>query len=182
MSAPKLKILALHGYTSNAFILQRRLGAIRKACRDVAEFVFVNGPLRVEPITAAPESLDAPTTSSAATDPDLPLEEQPRAWWRACDDGTYQQFDQTIDFLNEQFARLGPFDGVFGFSQGACMAALIASAFEDPTRYPRFILPPSQGPLRFCIAVSGFQARDPKIQALFPPSGIHTPFLHVLGR
>ena len=55
-----LKILAFHGYTSNAFILQRRLGAIRKTCRDVAEFVFVNAPIRVEPITSSVQSLDAP--------------------------------------------------------------------------------------------------------------------------
>lgn len=178
----KLRILALHGYTSNAYILQRRLGAIRKACRDVAEFVVVNGPIRVEPITAAVESLDAPERVSAADDMTIPLEEQPRAWWRASDEGSYLQFDETIDFVNQQVAEQGPFDGVFGFSQGACFAALIASAFEDPSRYPRFKLPSGQGPLRFCIAVSGFRARDERLQGLFPVQGIQTPILHVLGR
>lgn len=181
-SSRKLRILALHGYTSNAFILQRRLGAIRKACKDYAEFVFVNGPIRVEPITDAAESLDAPDRVSKATDPTIPLEEQPRAWWRSSDEGVYLQFDETIEFLNKEFAQHGPFDGVFGFSQGACFAALIASAFEDPSRYPKFQLPKDQGPLKFCVAVSGFRSRDPNMQTLFPDQGIQTPILHILGK
>jgi predicted esterase len=178
----KLRIMALHGYTSNAFVLQRRMGAIRKACKDTAEFIYLNGPIRVEPITAPAQSLDAPENSQSALDPDLPLEEQPRAWWKASDDGSYTLFDETVDFLNEEFVKHGPFDGVFGFSQGACLAALLASAFEEPSRYPRFKFPPGQGPLRFCISVSGFRARDEKLQTLFPSGGIQTPVLHVLGK
>lgn len=175
--------MALHGYTSNAFVLQRRMGAIRKACKDNAEFIYINGPIRVEPITASVQSLDAPENSqSSALDSDLPLEEQPRAWWKTSDDGSYTLFDETIEFLNEEIAKNGPFDGVFGFSQGACLAALVASAFEAPDRYPLFKLPPSQGPLRFCISVSGFRARDPKLQSLFPSEGISTPILHILGK
>lgn len=182
----KMRILALHGYTSNAFILQRRLGAIRKSCRDVAEFTFVNGPIRVEPITAPAQSLDAPERQSSVDDDSVPLEEQPRAWWRADDEGRYVQFDDSIQYLNAELQREvesnGPFDGVFGFSQGAGFAGMLASAFEDPSRYPKLKLPNGQGPLRFCIAVSGFRARDPSLDTLFPSSGIQTPFLHVLGR
>jgi len=174
--------MALHGYTSNAFVLQRRMGAIRKACKDTAEFIYLNGPIRVEPITASAQSLDAPENSQSALDPDLPLEEQPRAWWKASDEGSYTLFDETIEYLNEEIVKQGPFDGVFGFSQGACLAALVASAFEAPSRYPKLKLPPGQGPLRFCIAVSGFQARDEKLQSLFPNEGIQTPVLHILGK
>jgi hypothetical protein len=58
----------------------------------------------------------------------------------------------------------------------------MASAFEAPSRYPRLKLPPGQGPLRFCISVSGFQARDEKLQAFFPSEGIQTPILHILGK
>lgn len=182
----KMRILALHGYTSNAFILQRRLGAIRKACRDVAEFTFVNGPIRVEPITAPAQSLDAPDRQSSIEDESVPLEEQPRAWWRADDQGRYLQFDDSIEYLNDELQREtkdnGPFDGVFGFSQGAGFAAILASAFEDPSRYPKLKLPKGQGPLRFCIAVSGFRARDDSLSKLYPSQGIRTPILHVLGR
>lgn len=110
--------MALHGYTSNAFILQRRMGAIRKACRDVADFVFLNGPHRVEPITTAAQSLDAPESNSSALDDNTPLEEQPRAWWRASDQGHYDGWDETVRFLNEKIRQEGPFDGVLGFSQG----------------------------------------------------------------
>ena len=43
----KLKVLMAHGYTSNQFQFFKRSGAIRKACRDVADFTFINGPLIV---------------------------------------------------------------------------------------------------------------------------------------
>lgn len=183
MSAPpKLRIMALHGYTSNAFVLQRRMGAIRKACKDTADFVYLNGPIRVEPITAPAQDLDAPESSHSGLSDDVPLEEQPRAWWKASDDGSYVDFDKSIELLNREMEEQGPFDGVFGFSQGACLAAMLASAFEAPSRLPALKLPSNQGPLRFCIAVSGFRARDPNLQTLFPSEGFTTPLLHILGR
>lgn len=184
MAAPrKLRIMALHGYTSNSYVLQRRMGAIRKACKDTAEFVYLNGPIRVEPITAPAQDLDAPESShQSMLGDDVPIEEQPRAWWRASDDGSYLELDKSIEFLNQAFEEQGPFDGVFGFSQGACLAAILASAFEAPSRLPSLKLPSNQGPLRFCIAVSGFRARDEKLQTLFPDEGFSTPLLHILGR
>lgn len=116
----KLRVMALHGFTSNAFTLQRRMGALRKACRDVCDFVFLNGPMRVEPIFSS-QPLDTPEASADRDkEEDVPLEEQPRAWWRANDDdGTYEGFDDSLRFLGGEIRDKGPFDGVFGFSQGA---------------------------------------------------------------
>lgn len=184
----KLRILALHGYTSNAYILDRRLGAIRKACKNIADFIVVNGPIRVEPITSlSSQDLDAPSdrSSSIANDPNIPIEEQPRAWWRANEEtGKYAQFDETLQYLSNEIEKNGPFDGVFGFSQGACFAAIIASVFEDPSRYPKFKISEKQlkTPLRFCIAVSGFRAGDKSLQSIYPKEGIQIPLLHVLGK
>ncbi len=45
----KLKILMAHGYTSNSFQFHKRSGAIRKACRDVADFTFINAHLSSNP-------------------------------------------------------------------------------------------------------------------------------------
>lgn len=146
--ARKLRIATLHGYTSNAFIFTKRLGAIRKACKgkrlslshfilsanfpdlffpsypyfpfpfaDVAEFIPLNGPHLVQPITSPSGSLDAPEPSEEVTEA-TPIEEQPRAWWKAKDDGTYTGMEQTVEFLNQKLKEEGPFDGVFGFSQG----------------------------------------------------------------
>lgn len=117
MSAPqKLRILCLHGYTSNAYVLNRRFGAIRKACRNTAEFVFVNGPLLVQPITMT-QSLDAPDSQNEVTE-DTPIEEQPRAWWKASDEGSYKEIGKTWSLLSDEIAKMGGIDGVVGFSQG----------------------------------------------------------------
>ncbi|KAN0064651.1 hypothetical protein ACQY0O_002281 [Thecaphora frezii] len=179
----KLKILMAHGYTSNSFMFSKRSGAIRRACRDVADFTFINGPLLVQPITdVSPNDLDAPETSQAITiDHNTPLEEQPRAWWRTNDHGEYVDWDVTVDYLNQVLANDGPFDAVWGFSQGGCLAGLLAAAFEHPEAVPGLKLPTNQGPFRFAIATSGFRSRDPVHQALFQQP-IQTPVLHVLGR
>lgn len=124
MAAPstprKLRILALHGYTSNAFILNRRLGSIRRACRNVADFECINGPLLVQPISST-QSLDAPDRegNEEITEENTPLEEQPRAWWRASDDGlTYHHIAKTWELLSEVLNKGERIDGVLGFSQG----------------------------------------------------------------
>lgn len=113
--------------------------------------------------------------------------------------------------MGEGFARIretirdqGPFDGVIGFSQGAAMAALVASALEEPNEAlatpspsPRqrrelpteFQLIDSaqtqdqkqkQGPLKFAIFYSGFRAADPRCDPFFTLK-ISTPTMHVLG-
>lgn len=212
MAQQKLRILALHGYTSNSFVLHRRFGAIRKACRNVADFVFVNGPLLVQPITST-QSLDAPDGQDEVTE-DTPIEQQPRAWWRATDEGAYKDIGQSWSVLSDEIAKMGGIDGVVGFSQGehdgddslfptcfnyalltaydnasprpgACLAAIIAAAFENPSLLPALKIPEGHPPLKFCIAISGFRSRDPTHQALFEGKngkGFSTPVLSILGR
>ncbi|PWN30308.1 hypothetical protein BDZ90DRAFT_229328 [Jaminaea rosea] len=178
---PKLRILAFHGYTSNSFILHRRLGSVRKACRDVADIVTLNGPLLVQPIS---RSLDAPEGEDEVTEA-TPIEEQPRAWWKSTDEGSYKDVEKTWKLLSEELAKLdGPVDGVIGFSQGACLAGLLAAAFESPSLLPALKLPEGQGPLKFAIAISGFRSRDPEHQPLWKDEqgGIETPLLHILGK
>lgn len=177
----KLKVLMAHGYTSNKFQFFKRSGAIRKACRDVADFTFINGPLIVQPITSAGD-LDAPDVEDGKlVDENTPIEEQPRAWWRADDDGNYLDWDKSVAYLNEVLKTEGPFDGIVGFSQGGCLAGILASAFEKPERMPGLELPKGQGAFRFAVAVSGFRSRDKLHQKLFEQP-IQTPVLHVLGR
>lgn len=177
----KLKVLMAHGYTSNKFQFFKRSGAIRKACREVADFTFINGPLIVQPITSAGD-LDAPDVEDGKlVDENTPIEEQPRAWWRADDDGNYLDWDKSVAYLNEVLKAEGPFDGIVGFSQGGCLAGILASAFEKPERMPGLELPKGQGAFRFAVAVSGFRSRDKLHQKLFEQP-IETPVLHVLGR
>lgn len=34
-------------------------------------------------------------------------------------------FSKTIELIEETFDKYGPFDGIFGFSQGACLVGLL---------------------------------------------------------
>jgi dihydrofolate reductase len=114
---PKLRILALHGFASNAFHFNRRLGSFRKATGAVAELHFLNAPHLVQPVSVT-LGLEA---RDDLVDENTPLEEQPRAWWRANGQGQsqYDGWPETLAFLNDALAEHGPFDAVLGFSQGA---------------------------------------------------------------
>ncbi|WFD00758.1 dihydrofolate reductase [Malassezia yamatoensis] len=173
MSAGKSRVLVLHGFAMNATLYKKKLSALQKTCRDVADFVFVNAPIHVKPF--ASETNPNPVVSSA----DDPEDQQTRGWWKA-NNGTYIGWDSTAKYLKEQIALYGPFDGVLGYSQGACLACILAAGIE----YPDF-LPDSPGPLQtkpfqFAISVSGFHPRDSMFDRLFEQE-IHTPTLFILG-
>jgi pimeloyl-ACP methyl ester carboxylesterase len=71
----------------------------------------------------------------------------------------------TRDWLVALVAREGPFDGVFGFSQGAALAALMAPLF------------------RFAIVVGGFMTAAPAHAIDYQrlrDTGV--PSLHIIGR
>lgn len=78
----------------------------------------------------------------------------------------------------------GPFDGVWGFSQGAAMAAMVASLVERPSLHPVFAAPGKDwppAPFKFAIIGSGFLPMDPRCAPWFSPK-VETPSLHILGR
>lgn len=105
MSATKLKILCLHGFTSSAARLSRQLAPVVQASAPWANFTFVDAPFAVEP---------------------------GYAWWRAQDrsgpDGDYAVYEgwpKSRTYLHDILREQGPFDGVLGFSQGAVVTSLL---------------------------------------------------------
>mmetsp|Transcript_17439 Transcript_17439/g.41384 ORF Transcript_17439/g.41384 Transcript_17439/m.41384 type:complete len:830 (-) Transcript_17439:182-2671(-) len=61
----------------------------------------------------------------------------------------YVGLEQSLDHLDQTFLAHGPFDGVLGFSQGGCLAGLLAAM--QPRGNIKF---------RFCVVISGFYCRD----------------------
>src|SRR5215470_5572619 len=97
----KLRILALHGYHGSAEILRRQVAPLADALADIAELVYV----------------DAPSLATGDF-----------GWWHATDEEgvmRYRGWERTRAWIAEYCAQHGPFDGVFGFSQGAALAALL---------------------------------------------------------
>ncbi|GLB37848.1 putative serine hydrolase (FSH1) [Lyophyllum shimeji] len=182
-------VLVLHGYSQNASIFSKRLGALRRECGNSVDLVFIDGPHILQPAdlpgstTPSPDdnlaSLGAAEAANAGADPTL----TPRAWWKFNPDKTFAYgLRESIEAIRDVL-KSRRFDGVLGFSQGAAFAAMISALLEKPHLYPPFLVEgqPPHPPLKFCIAVSGFRLRDPFCDPLFAGQ-YSTPTLHVIGK
>ncbi|KAH8115261.1 FSH1-domain-containing protein [Phellopilus nigrolimitatus] len=174
------KVLMLHGYAQNAAIFSKRMGAIRKACAKDIDFVFVDAPHVLQPAdlagfsTSALGAGDAPSAPSPA--------ETPRGWWRTNPERTrYDGVAESLAALRDVLAQ-DTFEGVFGFSQGAAMAALLAAVLERPNLHPPFLIDGQapHPPLKFCVSIAGFLPSSPLCSPFFSPR-YTTPTLHVHG-
>ncbi|KAG8760953.1 hypothetical protein FRC14_000554 [Serendipita sp. 396] len=212
------KILLLHGYGQNAAIFYKKVAAIRKQCGKDCEFVHVEAPTVLKPVDL-PQNLASigaidrqqNATSSASAIETLEsenLELIPRGWWlRDRPETMHKCVSYFVDLLKEHEEI--PFDGVLGFSQGACAAALLTIMLENSNLIHRLLGSSQTGSpsvtsithprLKFCILVAGFRPRfiqrgvaeesqvsaytgtiEDEIQLLFD-KGIYTPTLHILG-
>jgi dihydrofolate reductase len=129
--------------------------------------------------------------------------------WTWCKDyvpGENKFYDESktiSDSIAEIIRQHGPFDGVIGFSSGACVAALIASLLEKGREqafekriskngmpYPRSFIRDTKSvgkhemlqlPLKFVVCYSGFSLDHAKYSAFYQPQ-IQTPTLHIIGK
>lgn len=186
MMATPTKVLMLHGHSQNASIFSKRLGALRKSMGKGIEMVFVDGPIVLLPVdldgassTASLAALGASEANMTSSDPST----TPRAWWKSNPEKTIAHgLEDSIIILRDILQR-DRYDGVFGFSQGAAMAALLAALLERPHSYPPFLIDGEapHPPFKFCVAVSGFKAPGSLSAETFGIS-YSTPTLHVIGR
>ncbi|MEO8901092.1 MAG: alpha/beta hydrolase [Polyangiaceae bacterium] len=147
-NADKLRILALHGFRGSGAALRRQMRAFSAGLADEAEFVFV----------------DAPTRADGGV-----------GWWRALEESDpngsplkrYDGWDKSRDFVAECCRLERPFDGVFGFSQGATLAGLLV-ALQAPS-------------FEFAILVGGFASADAAHVPLYRPGVFQVPSLHLIG-
>jgi hypothetical protein len=135
----------LHGYHGSAAVLRGQMRAWAADLTTLADFVCV----------------DAPS-----------LAEGDHGWWHAAAEPgatRYRGWARSRDWLLAYCAREGPFDGVFGFSQGAALAALLAG------------LPELE--LAFAIVVGGFVSSDAEHAPLYERlRAARLPSLHLTGR
>ncbi|KAL1972324.1 hypothetical protein VTN31DRAFT_7543 [Thermomyces dupontii] len=199
-----LKILMLHGYTQSGPLFRTKSGALAKALQKafpLHEFTFSypTGPIRLDPA-------DIPGYTPPSEDQGQE-ESKPEAyaWYRRAvpkhpdDPVEYIGLDAGLEAVAAILRDEGPFDGVIGFSQGASMAAIVASLLEPGRRdvfasftateplhipFPAHFAPENikhHPPLKFALCYSGFRAPGPRYRALYENPKIQTPILHVLG-
>lgn len=110
-----------------------RIGALRRALKDSADLVFVDPPHVVDMPTSDASRFDSDAAATPTSDADTP-----RAWWFAesREDGQYRKFvkfEETLRYLRNILEKEGPFDGIFGFSQGAACGAILTALVEQPS-------------------------------------------------
>ncbi|GAA5834201.1 hypothetical protein JCM9279_004244 [Rhodotorula babjevae] len=191
---PLPRVLCLPGFSQNAVIFSGRIGALRRALKDSAELVFIDPPHILEMPTGDSSDFKNKYDSDAAAAPTSDAD-TPRAWWFAesREDGQYRKFikfEETLVYLRHVLETEGPFDAVFGFSQGAACGAILTALVEQPSLDPIFAVP-SQNPdvkwppkpFSFAVLSAGFYPLDPRANACFKTgTKPKTPTLHVLGR
>ncbi|EPB81823.1 hypothetical protein HMPREF1544_11444 [Mucor circinelloides 1006PhL] len=184
MTAPKkLRILCLHGMVQNAAVFRKKTAVIRKKLDKMADLVYVTAPQ----MTTDPK-YTSEAHRAAAADENAPEEEKPFAWWQPypdqqTDDGYYMGFKESVAFVKNVMAKEGPFDGIFGFSQGACLAAVILVALEDRTLAPALFGPDFEHPnFKFAMLAAGFKPAAQKATQNIWTHKISTPTLFMIGQ
>jgi hypothetical protein len=174
-----LRILCLHGFRGSADTLRRQLAPLAGSLDDLVEFVYV----------------DAPSLGAGGF-----------GWWRAVAAGTtadqmdagvgrgmkrYEGWQRTRDAIATVFARQGPFDGVFGFSQGAALAALLVGLRSRGRRLGNGPVGATTGVLSldapldfdFAVMVGGFVSADADLAKLYAERASYDlPSAHIIGR
>jgi len=79
--------------------------------------------------------------------------------------------DQSLKLIEMTFMEKGPFDGIFGFSQGATMAAHICALRDQPDSPFKF---------KFALLCAGFKSKSTQHQKYYTNT-IHCPSLHIFG-
>lgn len=121
----------------------------------------------------------------------LPDDGELHAWWRVLNVvDRYHELENTMTWLVDYVRRVGPIDGVIGFSQGAVLGMMLASlceGYQSPQRRdalasqgaPIHDLPP-QPPLKFAVSFCGFRGTIGYYEGFYNPK-IVTPSMLIVA-
>jgi acetyl esterase/lipase len=166
-AARKLRILCLHGYHGSADVLRAQMSSLASGLGALAEFVYVDAPARDAGDFGWWHAV-ATEVSPERGDPGVPPGER-----------RYEGWPKTRAFIEKVFREQGPFDGVFGFSQGAALTGLLVGLRAPDGR------PTADQPLvfNFAMMVGGFPTTDSNLASLYAAKSSYAlPSVHIIGR
>ncbi|RDD47064.1 Esterase OVCA2 [Trichoplax sp. H2] len=167
MADAKLKILCVHGYRQSDKIFAEKTGALRKGLKKLATFTYFTAPNQV---------LQDSDGNDCNDDGQF-------GWWFSKDNRTYSAlhavdidlgYHESLQAFRKFCLDTGPYDGVLGFSQGACMVSIICTLQQRQILDLPFNF-------KFAIIMAGFKSLlSPHLQ--FFTDQIVLPSLHVFGK
>ncbi|OLQ07997.1 Rhodanese-like domain-containing protein 6 [Symbiodinium microadriaticum] len=118
-----IRVACLHGTCSNSNVTRMQLQRASKLCGEAVEFIFLDGRMEAEKSNVMWEEMSRTFKGQVFYD-----------WARfKTGPGTsvasrqYHDLDASLLYLQELLRAHEPLDGLFGFSQGANMASLLAA-------------------------------------------------------
>ncbi|KAK8833586.1 hypothetical protein WA577_001519 [Blastocystis sp. JDR] len=133
--------------------------ALYRKLKSIADFYYLDGPIVVNSMEGFKEELGT--------------EKVGKAWWVKAEDGSYPEFDATVDYVLDCYKNHGPFDGILGFSQGAGLGLFLAALQEKGDIATDF---------KFAISYSGFYPSDLTLQKVVDSRLISIPTVHFIGK
>lgn len=148
----KLKLLFLHGYRQNPASFREKSGGFRKLCKKyISEHKILEAPCVIQ--TTDSGDLRTPEENEKLNE---------RGWWFSRKDGFYKSTHKSefCTGLEDSLALVKtelksavesgePYDGVIGFSQGACLLSIICHKKEYEN---------DDFPFTFSMFFSGFKS------------------------
>ncbi|XP_026862296.2 esterase OVCA2 [Electrophorus electricus] len=169
-----LRILCIHGYRQNSSSFREKTGALRKLLKKQVEFLYINAPHQLPPISNSQEQ-EKPASAG---------DEDQRGWWfsnvqarsfdarQECESSL--GLEESVEAVRVALKDQGPFDGILGFSQGAALVAMLC-ALQERKLEPIFNF-------RFAVLVAGFLSACAQHQHFYENLNITLPSLHVFGQ
>ncbi|KAJ1933601.1 hypothetical protein FBU59_005976, partial [Linderina macrospora] len=171
-SAKKLRVLCLHGYEQDATVFRVKIKHLVSEMAGHVDFVFATAPNILRPFDYS--GMDSLAQQSLIQSGNT-ISRVRRGWYTqlSATPEIVQGLENSIAYLQGMLEELGPFDGIFGFSQGALMAAVMCSLIENNvyTGHP---------PFKFGVFASGYKLNDEKWSWVYDKP-LKTPSLHVYG-
>ncbi|EGZ26941.1 hypothetical protein PHYSODRAFT_471918 [Phytophthora sojae] len=163
------RVLCLHGFGQDAPKFRNRISSLRRALKSSFDFVFPQAPFLVTSYPNSTPEEQAQMCVDAEAEPTY-------KWWdfeidEETGKHTYGRVDEAVDYLAEFVKKEGPFDGIFGFSQGGMMASLLLQRqCADPNNSPFAF--------KFAIFVASCDLGDPVYKS---EQKVGVPSIHIMG-
>ena len=158
-STKKLRILVLHSNKQNSVSFKKNTRKALRPLAEVVELVFIDAPHAYKPSESTALDLQGIDMVSSK------LSTNNKTFWNSSDDPATMQYrglEESIQYIDDKCRQEGPFQGILGFSQGGCLAGIMARLQDlKATRVQNCNF-------QFVVLISAFPCRDVR-----PEFGMH---------